>query len=100
MRSNSSATTVLIILLVIFTFPVWIGLGAGIIGLVVGLFGAAIGLVAGIFGAILGVIGGIFGWLFDWDHHWHGPFHFWNANVFAIILVTVIVLIVTRAKKR
>lgn len=50
----------LIIIILVLTFPLWIGLVGGLFGLVVGLFGGAIGIVFGLFGAAIGLIfGGI-----------------------------------------
>ncbi len=51
---------VLIIVLLIFTFPVWIGLAASLFGAVFGLLGGLFGLVFGLLGTAIGLfIGGI-----------------------------------------
>ena len=66
-------STLLLALIVMFTFPIWIGLLAGGFGLVVGILGAIFGVVFGIIGAIFGAIGGIFeaifSGIFGWGHH-------------------------------
>jgi hypothetical protein len=101
MQTRSSSSTLLIALLVLITFPLWIGLLAGAIGIVAGIFGAFIGIVAGIFGGLAGIIGGIFGWIFDfdsWDHdnHW---FPFWNFKMIVIAMVVLVVLLATRSHR-
>lgn len=65
---NNSNNTALIILLVL-TFPIWIGLAGGAFGLLAGIFGVVIGLIAGVFGILAGLIGAIFGFfgsIFSW----------------------------------
>lgn len=86
---TSSASTVLIILIIIFTFPIWIGILGGLFGLIAGAFGAAIGIVAAIIGAVFGVIGGMIGAVFGgWSNGHYG------MNVFlAIALVLALVML-------
>lgn len=95
-RSNtrSGTSTLLIVLLIIFTFPIWIGLAGGLFGLVAGLFGAAIGIIAGVFGAIIGGIAGAFGGMFGW----HGSFGC-NA-ILAVMLVFAIVMLAKSTSRK
>jgi hypothetical protein len=95
MQSKSSST-LLIVLAIIFTFPIWIGLAGGLFGLVAGIFGALIGVIAGVFGAIFGAIGGIFGWFFDWDWPFGGFFHW---NIFSFLIIVLIVVLITRSRR-
>lgn len=88
---TKSGSTVLIILIVLFTFPFWIG---GLLGGLFGLIGGIFGAIAGIFGAVIGLIGGFFGWIFDW--HWPWLFH-WNA--FTIILIAVVIALLSRSRR-
>jgi hypothetical protein len=83
-------------LLIIFTFPLWIGIAAGLIGVIAGIFGAVFGVIAGIFGAIFGLIGGIFGWMFDWNWPFHG---FFRWNLVSILLIALVVVLISRSKK-
>ncbi len=53
-------STLLLALIVLFTFPVWIGLIAGGFGLIIGILGAIFGFLFGIIGAVFGVIGSLF----------------------------------------
>ena len=54
----SKSTKILIVILLVLTFPIWIGIVAGLFGTVVGLIGAAFGIAIGIGGAAVGLIGG------------------------------------------
>ena len=93
--SKSSTSTVLIVLLIVFTFPIWIGIAAGLFGVIAGIFGAVVGIFAGVFGALFGLIGGLFGWMFDW-HPFTGWFH---TPIFVIASVAIVILLITRSKK-
>ncbi len=96
MQTKSPNSTLLIVLLIVFTFPIWIGIAGGIFGLIAGIFGAVFGIIAGVFGAIFGIIGGLFGWLFDW--HW--PFSvFYHWNVFIIFFIILVVVLISRSRK-
>ena len=96
MQSKSSTSTVLIALLIVFSFPVWIGLAGGLFGIIVGLFGAVFGIVAGIFGAVFGIIGGVFGWVFDWSWPFDG---FFELSFFTIILIALAIGLLARSKR-
>jgi hypothetical protein len=83
-----STSTALVILILILTFPVWIGLAGGLFGLVFGLLGAFIGIIGAIFGAIVGVFGAVLGALFgvfDWG---------WSGYSFPVISISKSVLII------
>ncbi len=105
-KSTSGSSTLLIVILLVLTFPIWIGIAGGLFGLAMGLFGAAIGIVAalfgvlgGILGAIFGAIGKVFGWifggLFSWNYfpgiHLPGP-------VTLLLIVLIIALIIQSRK--
>lgn len=93
--------TLLIVLIVIFTFPLWIGLGAGLIGMIAGLFAGLVGLIIGLIGAIIGIFAALFDALFGWDlsdHHYTLGSTYMNGYVwFALLLV--IAFIITRKNK-
>lgn len=82
------AKTILVILVLLFVFPVCIGVGAAIFGIFAGLTGAIFGIIGGLFGAIFGIIGGIFDCLFNW--HW---------NVFTVGLLVLVVVLISRSRK-
>lgn len=101
--ARSSNNTAIVFILLILTFPLWIGIAGGIIGLVAGAFGLVIGLIAGVFGLFAGLIGGVFGFvgwvfdgLFDWDMH---PINF-VVSPFLLILFIVAVIMVFRSKQQ
>lgn len=57
-QGMSKSTKILVVVLLVITFPIWIGIVAGVFGTVVGLIGAAFGIAIGIAGAAVGLIGG------------------------------------------
>ena len=102
-RTSSGTSTVLIVILVLITFPFWIGILGAAFGLVVGAFGAVIGVFGAMIGAIFGGIGALIGAIFnwgDWDHFGEFGFHFWNGKFFAIMLVTLLVALAIRPRRK
>ena len=95
-QNMKSTPTVLLVLILLITFPFWIALAAVVFGLVVGIFGGIIGLIGGIFGAIIGLIGGIFGGIFgfdSWHIGWNWPhFHFNKYVFFALLIIAAIAI--------
>lgn len=55
-KNLSTSTKILIVLGLVLTFPLWIGLVAGLFGLIVGLIGGLFGLVVGLGGAAVGIL--------------------------------------------
>lgn len=100
------AKGILIGLLLLFTFPLFIGLVAGGFGIVIGICGAIIGVIAGVFGAIFGLIGAIFdllfGGVFNWN--WHGPHlyfpHHFHLNGFAIAAIVIVAALIVSKQRR
>ncbi len=99
-NTNTSGKTVLIILLLVFTFPLWIGLLGGLIGLVAGLFGAAIGMIAGFFGAVIGLIGSLFGAVFGVFHIPFSGAPFMGFNFLLITCLVIALVMASRSRKR
>lgn len=94
--TRSTGTTVLIVLIIVFTFPLWIGILGGLFGAVMGLFGALIGVIAGVFGAVIGGVASVIGGLF----HWGWPnFITWNV-LLAVVLAFAIVQLAKSRKQR
>lgn len=98
-RSNTnSGTTILIILILVFTFPIWIGIAGGLFGLIAGLFGAAIGIIAAVCGAIIGVFGALISGLFGgW---WHDSSASISLNVFLSICLVLAIVMLSKARKK
>jgi hypothetical protein len=99
-RNLSPGTTILLLLIVIITFPVWIAVAAVIFGAIVGIFGAMIGVIGAIFGALVAVIVLPFKLLFGWHSgwHWFPHFHF-NGFVLAAIVITAALIVRGRQSK-
>ncbi|MBX7124298.1 MAG: hypothetical protein K1X47_01280 [Cyclobacteriaceae bacterium] len=89
--------SIFLVIVLIFTFPIWIGIAGGMIGLVAGLLGALIGVAAGLFGAVMGVIGAILHGLFHPFQGWGFPF---GAILMACFVVALIIALSAKARKR
>ncbi|MCU0397093.1 MAG: hypothetical protein MUC73_03220 [Cyclobacteriaceae bacterium] len=103
---SRSASSVLLIILIVLTFPFWIGIAGGIFGLVAGLFGAAIGVmagifgaIAGVFGAIFGIIGKLFGWLFGGLFNFHVFPHIHFPGPVTFLLIILVIALIVRSNK-
>lgn len=93
---TSSNTSVLVIILLIITFPFWIGIVAGFFGILAGIFGAVIGVIAGVFGAVFGAIGSVFG-IFDWFSFPH--IHLSGFKFFLVVAIIFAIVMMSRSKK-
>lgn len=105
MKSNSSNTALIILL--VLTFPIWIGLAGGAFGLLAGIFGMLIGLIAGVFGILAGLIGAIFGFfgsVFSWtvgETFSHTTFPFSVAfNPFVWLAIAFIIALIIHLRKQ
>ncbi len=91
MARSSSTSTVLIIIVLIFTFPVWFAVGAALFGVMAGIFGALIGVVSAIFGLFVAAIALPFKLIFGWSTCDVG--FDWHPAVWLLLLVIAAVLI-------
>ena len=57
-ETRSKSKLIWWIILLVMTFPIWIGIAAGLFGGIVGLFGSLIGIFCGLFGAGIGLLAG------------------------------------------
>lgn len=89
---TKSLSTVLLIFILLITFPIWIGIAGGLLGVIGGVFGAVFGVFAAIFGAIGGVFSAIFGTLFGWGHYGWPHWHFNGYALLAFIIVVALIL--------
>ncbi len=97
---SSPGSTLLIVIILVLTFPVWIAIGGMLIGVVAGLFGAMFGVVAALFAGIITLIALPFKILFGWgDWGWHGPDFFGNGYVWLAALIVAALIISKRNKK-
>lgn len=101
---SSSGSTLLIVIILVLTFPVWIAIGGALIGVVAGLFGAMIGIVAALFAGVVALIALPFKILFGWgDWGWHGPgiFSGFHGNGYAwLVMVIIAALIISKRGKK
>jgi hypothetical protein len=102
-----SFSVILITLIILITFPIWIGIAGGLFGIVVGVFGAVFGAFIGVFGALFGMIAGLIGALFGiiaWPFHaifGHGSSVFFDFNAYIFFAIVILVFLLTqRGKKR
>jgi hypothetical protein len=87
-KSSNTSHYILVAIVLILTFPLWIGILGGLIGLFFGGIGAAFGLVFGAIGAVFGIIGSIIGGVFSivtWP--FHAPSIFWVVAIIAVIYI-------------
>lgn len=96
MTRSNSGTTILIVLIVVFTFPIWVGIAGGLFGLIAGLFGAAIGIIGAVFGAVIGVFGAVISVLFG---GWWPDTHF-SMNVFLAVCLVFAIVMLSKARKK
>ncbi len=89
--ASKTLSTLLIVILLIFAIPAFIGLLGGAFGIIMGVFGVVVGVFAGIVGAIAGVIGWFFKMIFGLS--------FVSWNFFAILFVAVILILVTKRSR-
>jgi hypothetical protein len=100
MRTSS----VLFLVLVVMTFPLWFGLGIGFFGLVIGLLGAMVGLAFGLIGALVGVFAWVINGLISiisgrpFDSSLSFDFDFFPDHVWTLAVVVVLVIWLTRRK--
>ncbi|WP_133259520.1 hypothetical protein [Pseudochryseolinea flava] len=97
MEAKKSLSPLLIVVILLFTFPIWIGIVGGAFGIVGGVIGGFFGIITGIFGTIFGIIGGLFGWIFNWSIGW--PFC-WDIEVWAIMAIVAAIIIASKSRKQ
>ena len=105
LMDSKTLATILIVITCVLLFPVFIGIIGGVFGLLGGIFGAIFGAIGGIFGAFFAVIGAIFGavfgvlgWLFDIDHYGFRPFHIFDNDVLAAVVLVVVIVLLARSR--
>jgi hypothetical protein len=100
----SKGATLFLAFILIFTFPIWIGLLAGGFGLIMGIIGGIFGIIGSIIGAIFGAMGSVFSaifGIFDWSwgntHLFYPHLHF---NKYAILAFIIIVALIVSKKRQ
>lgn len=93
--SQKSSNTLLIFLLVLITFPFWIGFFGMAVGIVGGVLGGVFGAVFGVIGGLLGAFMGIITWPFKLIFG-HGP---WFPHINGYVIALLVILAVVIAKR-
>lgn len=57
-KGSNKSTRILLIILLVFTFPFWIGIVAGLFGAIIGVLGGLFGVLAGVGGSGIGIFAG------------------------------------------
>ena len=92
---SKSNSTLLIVLIVIFTFPLWIAVAGGIFGLIGGLFGALFSII----GALIGAIGSVIGAIFGGFGCFLDDFPFGGNRFFTALIIVLIIVLATRPSR-
>ena len=98
-RNTSSSSSVLLVVILVLTFPIWIGICGALFGVVMGVFGALIGVMGAIFGVGVTLIALPFKILFGWGHWgWHGFPHI-HSSGFVILALIIFAILIVRGRK-
>ena len=92
---SSSGSGLLIVILLIITFPFWLGILGGLFGLIAGAIGTVVGIIGTVIGAVFGGIGAVFG-IFDW----FPDFHISGFRFFIVVAIIFAVVMMSRSGKR
>jgi hypothetical protein len=94
-KTRGTSHSLLIVLLIILTFPIWSGIAGGMFGLATGLISGAFGLITGLFQVLISLVllpfRLIFGWS-DWGCDGFSLFHHRGLRIIAIIIVLGLLL--------
>lgn len=96
MRAKSQISSLLILLVLLVTFPIWVTVGGVLFGVAAGVFGAIFGVIAALFGVMIGLLVLPFKIIFggDWGFHDGGLFYARDSTyvIITIILLTVLIM--------
>ena len=101
MTTRDNTSSILLVILLIVTFPIWFAIGAALFGVVAGIFGALIGIVAAVFGACVAIIALPFKLIFGWGswHLGHWGFPFWDGHTFFWVAAIIFVILLLKNRK-
>ena len=102
-RTQNSTSPLLVLILLVLTFPIWIALGGALFGLIIGLCGAVFAVVVAIFGVAVAIIALPFKILFGWGNHdwgdwsWHvGP----HINGYVLVAIIIVIVLAIKAQSK
>lgn len=96
-QTRSTSSTILLILIILLTAPVWLTIGGVMLGVVGGVLGGIFGAVFGVFGALIGAFFGLitlpFKFLSGSCDVFDGGWFLSGRNLFLICLLILVVAI-------
>ncbi len=99
MSQRSQSSTLLLILILVITFPVWLVVGGVLFGVIAGVLGALIGVFGALLGGFFALLALPFKILFgDWGILDGGIFHF-RDNTLTIIAILILAALVVRRQR-
>lgn len=98
-NSTSGPTTLLIVLILIITFPFWIAIGGVIIGIIAAIFGVTVGVLGAIFGGLFALIALPFKLLFGWGS-WSCSLPGFHSNGFVWLALLIFAALLISRRKR
>lgn len=102
MAAKSQTSVVLLLLVLLITFPVWIVVGAVLVGVLGGIFGIVFGVIGAVIGGVFALIALpfklIFGGHFWGTDGWDGLYHIHNKTYVIVALILAVALLARRKK--
>jgi hypothetical protein len=98
-KETSGSKTLLIVLILIITFPFWIAIGGVMIGLIGGIFGITFGIMGALFGGMMALIALPFKLLFGWGDWSCGTSGFPGNGFVWFALLIFAALVITRRNR-
>ena len=96
MANRSESTNIIVVLLVILTFPLWFGILGGLFGIGAGLFSMVVGIFSAFFRVAAAIVQLPFRILFGWGD----GYSFFHFNGFTVLVILVLVAILIRRKNQ
>ncbi len=97
MQARSTSTTILMILILVLTAPIWLTVCGVFLGILGGIFGAIFGVFGAIFGGLMELITLPFRILFDWPD-WHWGFHFPGRGIMIVFFIALLIAVTRRQR--
>ncbi len=99
MSQRSHSSNLLLILILVITFPVWLVIGGVLVGVIAGILGVLMGVFGALLGGFFALLALPFNFLFGgWGIHDGGILHF-RDNKLTIIAIVILVALVVRRQR-
>lgn len=99
MQSRSSSSTILLILILVITAPIWLTIGGILIGVFAGVFGALFGIFGALLGGFFALIALPFKLLFGSCDLFDGGWFHLSGRGFVILCVVVLIIAMSRRQR-